>query len=137
MKGGVFEPETNTLISSHPELQPEDSRSFIGGFVYSPKYVPGLNLSVDFWDIERTGVVTAPLADQVLQRELTGTLLPGEKVERDIGGNITRILIRNQNIGNQEARGFDFCVYYQKTKHWGTFTSQTQVIYFDEFILNR
>src|SRR5438067_2743797 len=134
MKGGVFEPETNTLITSNPNLQPEDSRSFSGGFVYSPKYVPGLNFSVDFWDIERTGVVTAPLADQVLQRELTGTLLPGEKVERDIGGNITRILIRNQNIGNQEARGVDFGLYYQTPTPWGTFTSQTQVTYLDEFI---
>src|SRR5438874_5264795 len=132
--GGVFEPETNTLISSNPGLQPEDSRSFSGGVVYSPKYVPGLNLSVDFWDIERTGVVTAPLADQVLQRELTGTLLPGEAVERDIGGNITRILIRNQNIGNQEARGFDFGLYYQRPTPWGTFTSQTQATYLDEFI---
>src|SRR5919197_1559309 len=92
---GQFESETNTLITSNPNLQPEDSRSFSAGVVYSPKYVPGLNLSVDFWDIERTGVVAAPLAQQVLQRELTGTLLPGEKVERDIGGNITRILIRN------------------------------------------
>src|SRR5881227_430828 len=132
--GGVFEPETNTLISSNPGLQPEDSRSFSGGGVYSPKYVPGLNLSVDFWDIERTGVVTAPLADQVLQRELTGTLLPGEAVERDIGGNITRILIRNQNIGNQESRGFDFGLYYQRPTPWGTFTSQTQATYLDEFI---
>src|SRR5881398_150489 len=134
MKGGVFEPETNTLISSNPGLQPEDSRSFSGGFVYSPKYAPGLNFSVDFWDIERTGVVTAPLADQVLQRELTGTLLPGEAVERDIGGNITRILIRNQNIGNQESRGFDFGLYYQRPTPWGTFTSQTQATYLDEFI---
>src|SRR6266566_4562438 len=133
-KGGVFEPETNTLISSNPGLQPEDSRSFSGGFVYTPKYVPGLNLSVDFWDIERTGVVTAPLDDQVLQRELTGTLLPGEAVERDIGGNITRILSRNQNIGNQEARGFDFGLYYQRPTPWGTFTSLTQVTYLDEFI---
>jgi iron complex outermembrane receptor protein len=132
--GGVFEPETNTLISSNPGLQPEDSRSFSGGFVYTPKYVPGLNLSVDFWDIERTGVVTAPLDDQVLQRELTGTLLPGEAVERDIGGNITRILVRNQNIGNQEARGFDFGLQYQRPTPWGTFTSLTQVTYLDEFI---
>src|SRR5438067_7863783 len=134
LKNGLLESETNTLITSNPNLQPEDSRSFSGGFVYSPKYAPGLNLSVDFWDIERTGVVTAPLADQVLQRELTGTLLPGEAVERDIGGNITRILIRNQNIGNQEARGFDFGLYYQRPTPWGTFTSQTQVTYLDEFI---
>src|SRR5207302_259966 len=61
LKGGLLESETNVLISSNPNLQPEDSRSFSGGFVYTPKYVPGLNLSVDFWDIERTGVVAAPL----------------------------------------------------------------------------
>src|SRR5206468_1826422 len=113
-KNPQLQRETNALISSNPGLQPQDSRSFSSGFVYSPKYVPGLNLSVDFWDIERTGVVTAPLADQVLQRELTGTLLPGEKVERHIGGNITRILIRNQNIGNKEARGVEFGLYYQR-----------------------
>src|SRR5947207_1627078 len=104
MKGGAFEPETNTLITSNPGLQPEDSRSFSAGFVYTPKYVPGLNVSVDFWDTERIGVVTAPLADQVLQRELTGTLLPGEVVERDVVGNITRIITRIQNLGNQVSR---------------------------------
>jgi iron complex outermembrane receptor protein len=134
MKGGAFEPETNTLIISNRNLQPEDSRSFTAGFVYTPKYVPGLNLSVDFWDTERIGVVTAPLADQVLQRELTGTLLPGEVVERDIGGNITRIQTQNQNIGNQESRGFDFALQYQKPTRWGTFTSLTQATYLDEFI---
>src|SRR5438477_602625 len=134
MKGGAFEPETNTLITSNPGLQPKYSRPFRPGFVYTPKYVPGLNLSVDFWDTERIGVVTAPLADQVLQRELTGTLLPGERVERDIGGNITRITIRNQNIGDQEARGFDFTVQYQRPTQWGTFTSLTQATYLDEFL---
>src|SRR5438445_4964970 len=132
--GGVFEPETNTLISSNPGLQPEDSRSSSGVFVYTPKYVPGLTCSVDFWDTERTGVVTAAFADQVLERELTGTLLPGEAVERDISGNITRILIRNQNIGNQESRGFDFGLNYQRPTPWGTFTWQTQATYLDEFI---
>src|SRR5437762_413360 len=134
MKGGAFEPETNTLIISNKNLQPEDSRSFSAGFVYTPKYVPGLNLSVDFWDTERIGVVTAPLADQVLQRELTGTLLPGEVVERDVGGNITRIITRNQNLGNQESRGWDFGLLYQKPTPWGTFTSLTQATYLDEFI---
>ena len=133
MNGGAFEPETNTLIVSNPKLQPEDSRNFTAGVVYSPKYVPGLTLSVDFWDIERLGVVTAPLADQILQRELTGTLLPGEAVQR-VAGQITRIITQNQNIGNQESRGFDFTVFYQKPTPWGTFTSTTQVTYLDEFI---
>ena len=88
LNGGQFESETNTLIVSNPNLQPEDSRSFSGGLVYTPKYVPGLTLTVDLWDIERTGVVAAPTTDQVLAREATGTLLPGEVVERDAGGFI-------------------------------------------------
>jgi outer membrane receptor protein involved in Fe transport len=128
LKGGLLESETNTLISGNPKLQPEDSRSFSGGFVYTPKYVPGLNLSVDFWDIERTGVVTAPLAQQVLDGLAPGT------VERDAGGFITRILLANQNLGAQEARGFDFGLNYQRPTPWGTFTSLTQVTYLDEFI---
>jgi iron complex outermembrane recepter protein len=128
LKGGLLESETNTLIISNPNLQPEDSRSGSAGVVYSPKYVPGLNLSVDFWDIERTGVVTAPLAQQVLDGTAPGV------VERDAGGFITRIIIANQNFGSQEARGWDFGLYYQRPTPWGIFTSQTQVTYLDEFL---
>jgi iron complex outermembrane receptor protein len=135
MKGGLFEPETNTLIQSNPNLQPEDSRSFSGGFVYTPKYVPGLNVSVDFWDIERTGIVAAPTAQQVLDREATNSLLPGEAVERDPNsGNITRILLSNQNLGSQEARGYDFGLQYQRPTPWGTFISTTQATYLDQFL---
>ncbi|HEY8669731.1 MAG TPA: TonB-dependent receptor, partial [Terriglobales bacterium] len=134
LKGGLIETETNTLIASNPNLQPEDSRSFSGGFVYSPKYVPGLNISVDFWDIERTGVVAFPTTDSVLQREASGTLLPGEVVERDAGGFITRVIIPEQNLGAQEARGFDFGLQYQKETPWGIFTWFNQATYLDEFL---
>ena len=133
MKGGLVESETNVLISSNPNLQPEDSRSFSGGFVVTPKMVPGLTFSIDFWDIERTGVVTAPTADQVLARENSGGLLPGESVERDSGGFITRILLSNQNLGAQTARGVDFGLLYQKQTAWGIFTSTTQVAHLYEF----
>jgi iron complex outermembrane recepter protein len=132
---GVSEPETNTLVQSNKNLQPEDSRSFSAGFVYTPKYVPGLNLSFDFWDTERTGIVAVPTAQQVLEREASGSLLPGEAVERDPNTHqINRILLSNQNLGSQEARGYDFTVQYQKQTPWGTFTSLTQVTYLDEFL---
>src|SRR6266496_1025373 len=135
LNGGAFEPETNTLIESNKNLQPEDSRSFSAGFVYTPKYVPGLNMSVDFWDTERTGIVAAPTAQQVLDREATNSLLPGEAVERDpLSGNITRILLSNQNLGSQEARGYDFGLQYQRPTPWGTFTSTTQATYLDQFL---
>src|SRR5437764_2394093 len=135
MFGGVFEPETNTLIQSNKNLQPEDSRSFSAGFVYTPKYVPGLTMSVDFWDTERTGIVAVPLAQQVVDRAFNGTLLPGEAVERDpTTGQISRVLLSNQNLGSQEARGYDFTLQYQRQTPWGTFTWLTQATYLDEFL---
>jgi iron complex outermembrane recepter protein len=131
--GNAFEPETNTLVRSNPNLQPEDSRSFSGGFVYSPKYVPGLTYTMDFWDIERTGVIFAKSADAVLRDEARDTLGPGESVERDAQGNITRITTQNQNNSSQTARGVDFGLQYQRQTPWGTFTSFTQVAYLYEF----
>ena len=92
-------------------------------------------MSVDFWDTERTGIVAVPLAQQVVDRAVSGTLLPGEAVERDPTTNqISRILLSNQNLGNQEARGYDFTLQYQRQTPWGTFTWLTQATYLDEFL---
>ena len=69
---GVSEPETATESSSNPHLQPEDSRSWSGGIVYTPKWIPtrygSVTLSVDLWDIERRGVVVSPPAQEVVKR---------------------------------------------------------------------
>ncbi len=73
---GTSEPETTTITSSNPNLQPEDSRAFSAGVVYTPKYVPGLTLSVDVWDIERKGVVTAPTAQEVVNRFIMAPSCP-------------------------------------------------------------
>ena len=130
---GVAEPETTFQTRSNPNLAPEDSRAFSGGLVYTPKFVAGLTLSVDFWDIQRTGVVTAPTAQQVLNREARGALLPGEAVERNASGQISRIILTNQNSGYQEARGVDFGIQYVLPTRFGTFTSLTQATYLDRF----
>src|SRR5262249_34190651 len=65
--------------------------------------------------------------------EVNGTLGPGESVERDAGGNITRITTIDQNNSSQTARGVDFGLAYQRQTAWGTFTSLTQVSYLYEF----
>ena len=133
LKGGLLESETPVVTTSNPGLQPEDSRAWTGGIVYTPKYAPGLTLSLDFWDIERTGVVAAPFPDAVLAREAAGTLLPGESVQRDAGGFISRITLANQNQGGEEARGLDIGCQYQVQTPYGTFTSLTNAYYLDQF----
>jgi len=122
---GAFEPETNFLVLSNKNLQPEDSETYSAGFVWTPKYIPGLTYSVDAWGVRREGVIGSPPADEILAREQAGNLLPGEVVERDIGGNITRIIAPNMNLGFQEANGVDFTLQYQRPLPVGIFTFLT------------
>ena len=137
MNGGAFEPETTTLIQSSPDLQPEDSETFSGGVVWTPKFVPGLTVSTDLWQIDRTGVVQSAFLDAVLARELAGTLLPGERVERLPDGTITRIVVSNRNEASQKANGVDFGLQYQLPTSFGTFTWLTQVTYLNSFEIQR
>jgi iron complex outermembrane recepter protein len=124
--GGAFEPETNFLVLSNPNLKPEDSETYSAGFVWTPKYIPGLTYSVDAWGVRRTGVIGSEPADEILAREQAGNLLPGEVVERDIGGGITRIIGPNLNLGFQEANGVDFTLQYQRPLPVGVFTFLTE-----------
>ena len=47
-------------VNSNSALQPEDSRNFTAGIVYTPKFVPGLTLSFDIYNIDLTGAVFLP-----------------------------------------------------------------------------
>ncbi len=137
MNGGAFEPETTTLVLSSPNLQPEDSETYSGGFVYTPKFVAGLTISSDLWQIDRTGVVQSAFLDAVLARELAGTLLPGERVDRLADGSITRIVVSNRNEASQKANGVDFGLQYVRDTPYGTFTSLTQTTYLNSFEVQR
>ena len=116
LNGGVFEPETNTLIQSNPNLQPEDSRSFSAGFVYTPKGVPGLTVSVDFWDIERIGWCRST-PSRVLDREASGSLLPGLWCDRI--PVYYPVLLSNQNLGNQRLSGMTLPFSISIQRHGG------------------
>ncbi|MBA3543640.1 MAG: TonB-dependent receptor [Chthoniobacterales bacterium] len=128
-----FESETPVVFTSSPVLQPEDSVSFTAGVVFTPKFVSGLTLSVDVWDTERTGVVIQSATSDVLQRELTGSLQPGEIVERDAAGIISRIFTPFINSGSIKANGIDFGLQYIYPTNFGTFTSLTNATWLNSY----
>jgi iron complex outermembrane recepter protein len=123
-------------VNSNPALEPEDSRNFTAGIVYTPRFVQGLTVSLDIYDIERQGVVFLPSDLQVLRREMRGRLLPGEMVLRDLETNQVILLTKTyQNNGGERARGIDIGLQYQWQTPWGVFTSLTQATYLDSFRL--
>ncbi len=127
------EPETPVVVTSSPVLQPEDSRSFSAGIVWTPKWVNGLTLSVDLYNIEQTGVVVASTTSQVLQNELNGSLAPGEAVERNPDGTISRIFTPFVNSGNTQTNGIDMGLQYVYPTQFGTFTSVTNATWVNTF----
>jgi iron complex outermembrane receptor protein len=123
----------DTLLISNPNLQPEDSRNFTAGIVYTPKFLPGLTATVDYFVIERHDVVGVPNPQDVLNRE--GHPFPGEAVVRDSEGFLVEIIAPYENNGGERAEGFDFGLQYQRQTSFGTFTSLTQATYLDSFRL--
>jgi iron complex outermembrane receptor protein len=128
-----FEPEQNVVFTSSPDLQPEDSVSWTAGVVWTPKFVPGLTATVDLWYTQRTGTVIQSNIPGILNREEFGGLLPGEVVQRDAAGFISRIFVPFINSGSIRAQGVDLGVQYVYPTSFGTFTSLSQASYLDSY----
>jgi outer membrane receptor protein involved in Fe transport len=132
-----FEPPTPFFIKSNRDLQPEKSRSFNAGFSYSPKFVPGLTISADVFDVEIIGRInTNPSAQELVDRFVTGTLLPGDMVFLDPTGtsvNFLQTIFRNE--GREQSRGVDMALEYALPTSFGTFTSRTDATYLDSLRL--
>jgi outer membrane receptor protein involved in Fe transport len=54
-----------TVSGGNPNLRPETSDSYTYGVVLEPRWVPGLTISVDYYNIKVNNVITAPTAQQI------------------------------------------------------------------------
>jgi len=151
---GEINPETTVEGLPNKNLAPEHDRTWTGGFVYTPKWIPpqlgSLTLSADFWDIERTGLVglVAPqlIIDEFIAQGgmglgsvkiITGTQQPkpGESaVLFDPEGTFVGVASPLLNGGKQDARGVDLELQYQIQTPVGTLTSLTRATYLEDFV---
>jgi len=124
-----------TVFLPNPDLQPEDSRNFTAGVVYTPKFAPGLTVSIDLFDVETTGWIN-PFPDpaRTVTRIESGNAFPGESVVRDENRNLVMITqVAFENTGTQKARGADFSIAYELQTVVGTFRFTTLATYLDSF----
>ncbi|HUH91457.1 MAG TPA: TonB-dependent receptor [Lysobacter sp.] len=108
---------------SNPFLQPETSTSKNLGFVYSPGYVEGLSVGLDWWNmkIEDTLVSDSPnlmLSDcyiALIESRCAG-------FERDpVTGIVNTLTYGLRNAGYTETEGFDLDVNYRLNTDYGRF----------------
>lgn len=101
--------DTATLFTGgNPDLRPEISHTFTVGASYSPVRVPGLRLSIDYYDIDIRNVIASLTAQDTLDQCFEA--LPADN---SCGGVITRsetdttITGTFRNLANYGTRGLD------------------------------
>ncbi|MEN8615821.1 TonB-dependent receptor [Shewanella baltica] len=112
--------QAEVTVGGNPLLTPEEADIKTVGFVYSPSYVDGLSLTVDYYDIAITNTITSVdpgyVADNCLGANggliNTGSALcQSSHIQMD---NTGRIKFDNglQNLGETNTSGFDINVAY-------------------------
>ncbi|WP_140719588.1 TonB-dependent receptor plug domain-containing protein [Pseudomonas sp. Hp2] len=96
------------------ELEPEYSRTRTLGFVYSPSYVQGLDVSLDWYRISISNVITPISADYVLDQCYTGANTDYcNQFTRNENGQVITLQRGNVNLGKRETEGYNFGVNYR------------------------
>ncbi|MFF2049477.1 TonB-dependent receptor [Stenotrophomonas bentonitica] len=121
---------------SNPNLTPETSESKTVGFVYSPSYVTGLSVGVDWWSIriDNTIVTDSP---NLIMEDCYVRLIESRcsMFTRDpANGNIVGTLnYGNRNAGYTETEGFDFDISYSRDTDFGRFSAKSSTTYVGKY----
>src|SRR6185295_10916213 len=102
----------NGLFGGNPLLTPEIATTITAGVVIQPSIIPGLALTLDWWDIKVDNQVGLIGADLILGQCLTNNQYCN-LIHRDAQGSIWRspngyVVDTNLNAGGVSTRGVDF-----------------------------
>jgi outer membrane receptor protein involved in Fe transport len=112
-----------TQVGGNPDLQPEEGDTFTVGFAWSPEFVDGLGITLDYWAIEIEDVIDAVGAsDSLLGCYLGGIDALCENIERT-NGEISRLSAKSTNLSRMTAKGVDFELSYSFDALGGSFNS--------------
>ena len=127
---------TPFLSGSNEELTPETAISRSLGMVYSPGYVDGLSVSVDWWRTRINNVITGFTATGILNDcYVFGIDSQCGYFTRDAETGVVDSLIRTgRNAGFWDVEGWDLEVNYQLPQTaWGDFGINWQSTYYSNF----
>jgi len=135
-----FEPIGDQLSSTrggNPDLQPEEADTFTLGFVYTPDFVDGLELTVDYWDIELTDAIST-IGEQVILNQCAASGLNCDLITRHgpgsvLYGNSSDIDDRTTNVGGVESQGFDMNVRYALETDIGKLRFNLDTTFYDTY----
>ncbi|MHC9420233.1 TonB-dependent receptor plug domain-containing protein [Sphingomonas citri] len=124
----------NFLIGGNPNLGPETAYTLTGGIVLQPAFIPRLQLSADFYDIDLRDAIITPGQQEVVDRCGRGDPIFCQGVIRDESGAITQVNANSFNAQTLKTRGIDFEASYNFPLFAGRFTARALATYVDRLI---
>ncbi|MBN8428413.1 MAG: TonB-dependent receptor [Xanthomonadales bacterium] len=124
-------PQIRISTGGNPNLNPETSTTQTLGFVYSPNYLEGFDVSLDWWKIELDNTITSFGAQFILDDcVINGNQQACSLFSRNADGSIADLLSAGLNIGKQETEGFDLTFNYRLPEtDFGTFSFTLDNVY--------
>jgi outer membrane receptor protein involved in Fe transport len=119
LNGGVnpFNGQTgrvSALTGGNPGLEPEVADTWTAGVVYQPEWLPGLGLSIDYYDIEIADVISTPSAADVLNRCAAGVGAYCDLIVTDSSPfGIAYVKLTAANLAERKATGMDIEINYR------------------------
>lgn len=97
---------------ANPNLKPEIGKTLTLGLIYTPEWVSGLRLSVDYFSIRLDGAITSLTAQQVINGCGTGQQDLCARLVRDSSGTLTQINNGRFNAQTLRTKGVDIALDY-------------------------
>ncbi len=122
------EAQVEERLIGNPLTHPETAYEWTYGAVWSPKWVPGLTLSADWWHIDLRSIVTTLGAQTLINQNNPAFVTrtpppPGSPPAPDGGpdqGGVVLVLDPNQNLSGCIFEGLDFeGIYIMETSVFG------------------
>jgi outer membrane receptor protein involved in Fe transport len=122
------------LSRGNTELGEETARTITGGIILSPRFIPGLTVSADYYDVEIEGAISTPSATTLVNLCVDALSLDNQfcdNVQRtpvgagfdpNDAGIVNDFTLFPSNVAAFSTRGVDFSVRYRlPTDNIGTF----------------
>ena len=124
------------VSGSNINLTPETSESKTVGFVYSPSYVEGLTVGVDWWSVRIDNTIVTDSANTIL-RDCYINLVEARcglfTRDPNLGYIVADMTYGNRNAGYTETEGFDFDFNYSRDTDYGRLTAKWATTYVSKY----
>lgn len=104
------------ILQGNTGLDAETADTITAGVVFTPRWVPNLTLTADYFSIEIDGIITSLGATSIAQNCVDASTLDNQfcpNVSRDASGNIDVVVSQVFNLAHYNTRGWDFSASYR------------------------